>query len=134
MDRDCGWTEIIDATDLVSGAGSDLQSVYESASDATILDVTPAFDFYDVYVRRSDNNWSADFTLYIRRTGDGTGGGSVSLGASYMEITTVDAKFFSGYMSRTGIPVQYKLSGMSVNIAPDTYSTTIILTIVDSGP
>jgi len=129
-----GWTEVIDAGDLVSGAGSDLQSVYESATDATILDVTPAFDFYDVYVRRSDTNWSGDFSLYIKRTGDGTGAGSISFGASYKEVTTVDTKFFSGYMSRTGIPIQYKLSGMSVNIAPDSYSTTIIFTIVDSAP
>ncbi len=35
-----GWSEIIDANDLVSGAGSDLKSSYESEAGATLLTIS----------------------------------------------------------------------------------------------
>ncbi len=128
-----GWTEAIDGSDLASGAGSDLQSTYESATDATVLDVNPSSEFYRVDVHRSDINWPSSLTLYIKRTSDGTGGGSISFGKTYREVTPTDASFFNGYLSRSGINVQYKVTGMSIDIPPETYSTTVVFTIVDTG-
>lgn len=125
-----GWTETIDASDLIAGAGSDLQSDYYSATNATTLDVT-AIGNYKVDVRRSDTNWSGDFTLYLKRTSDGTGSGTISGGTSYITVSLTDTEFFTGSLDRSGIDVQYHLAGMSVNISPDTYSTTITFTITD---
>jgi hypothetical protein len=125
-----GWTETIDAADLISGAGSDLTSTYESASNATDLDIT-SIRFWRVDVDRSDTTWHGDFTLSVRRTSDGSGSGTISGGLAYMEITTTTTQFFSGTFNRTDVTTQYQLTGMSVDVPPDTYTTTVTYTVVD---
>ncbi len=125
-----GWSETIDASDLIGGAGTDLTGSYESSPSATVIDIT-ALGNYRVDVRRSDTNWSTSFTLYVKRTSDGAGSGTISGGTSYIAVPTTDTEFFSGSLDRTNIDVQYQLSGMSVSISPDTYSTTLTFTIVD---
>jgi hypothetical protein len=76
-----GWSETIDQFDLVSGAGSQLVDTYESATDATSIDITNTLDKRDAWrvdVRRVDGGgWHGDFTLYVKRTSDGNGQGSV---------------------------------------------------------
>lgn len=128
------WNETIDDLDLVSGAGSDLKPVYESATDATTLSISGCADNNDTWrvdVKRFDSVWHSDFTLYVKRTSDGAGEGSILGGGSYVEVKAVDGEFFSGAGDRSGISVQYKLSGMSVRVPPGTYSSTIIYTVVD---
>ncbi len=125
-----GWTRTIDSADLTSGAGSDLTPSYESGADATDLGVT-AVGNYRVDVRRADATWHGDFTLSVRRTQDGSGSGSISGGTTYQTVTTSDAEFFTGNGDRTGIKVQYQVDGLSVDVAPDTYSSTVTFTIVD---
>jgi len=124
----------IDASDLASGAGSDLVSIYESTVNATVLTIlntTGNTDNWRIDVRRSDSTWHSDFILYIQRTSDGSGGGSISGGLSYIAIGTTDSQFFSGAGDRSSVNLQYKLTGMSISIPPNTYSTTVVLTIVD---
>ena len=129
-----GWTETIDASDLISGAGSNLIDTYESvtnASTANISNCTGDSDNWRVDVRRVDGTWHGDYTLYVKRTSDGTGTGSISGGLSYIEITTTDAQFFTGSGNRDNIDLQYELTGMSVSALPDNYSTTVVFTVVD---
>ncbi|MCK4428014.1 MAG: hypothetical protein KAW16_05995 [candidate division Zixibacteria bacterium] len=130
-----GWTETVDETDLVSGAGSDLIDTYESATDATTMTIyncTGDTDNWQIKVRRIDEGgWHQDFTLSVKRTSDGNGNGSVSGGLSYIEITTTDTELFSGAGNRSNISIQYKLTGMSINVSPDSYSKTIAFTVVD---
>ncbi|MDI3543419.1 MAG: hypothetical protein PWP57_1024 [Candidatus Atribacteria bacterium] len=119
-----GWSETIDKDDLVSGAGSDLKSSYESASGATLLTIsgcTGDTDTWKVRVSRTDYNWHSNFVLYVRRGED-----------DYQAITTTDSDFFSGAGDTANIALQYKLTGMSVQIPPATYSTTITYTVVDT--
>ena len=128
------WSRTIDASDLASGAGSDLVGIYESAVNATVLtllNTTGNTDNWRIDVRRSDSTWHGDFILYIQRTSDGTGGGSISGGLSYTAIGTTDSQFFSGAGDRSSVNLQYKLTGMSVSIPPNTYSTTVVFTVVD---
>ena len=128
------WSRTIDASDLVSGAGSDLVGIYESAVNATVLTIlntTGNTDNWRIDVRRSDSTWHGNFNLYIQRTSDGTGGGSISGGLSYIAIGTTDSQFFSGAGDRSSVNLQYKLTGMSVSIPPNTYSTTVVFTVVD---
>jgi hypothetical protein len=128
------WNKTIDTSDLASGAGSDLVGIYESTVNATVLTVlntTGNTDNWRIDVRRSDSTWHGDFILYIQRTSDGTGGGSISGGLSYITIGTTDSQFFSGAGDRSSVNLQYKLTGMSVSIPPNTYSTTVVFTIVD---
>lgn len=126
------WTETIDASDLQAGAGSDLIDTYESASDQIVIDITNATAApWRVDVRKSDANWHADFQLSVRRTSSGTGNGTISGGTSYQEVTDTDQSFFNGTKNRDGINVQLKLSGVSIQIPPDTYTTTVYYTVIE---
>ncbi|MGA1875950.1 MAG: hypothetical protein ACMUIA_10115 [bacterium] len=116
-----GWTETIDGSDLQSPwtAGSNLVNTYESVVNATSLNVI-FNSYWRVDIRRSDGNWHGNFTLRARRSG-----------GSYLEVTPTDASFFCGYKTSNNVQVQYQLSGMSVNISPATYWTTVVYTIVE---
>lgn len=124
------WSETIDALDLQAGAGSDLIDTYESASnEISIQIVSPAN--WRVDVRKSDITWHSNFQLYVRRTSDGTGGGSISGGTTYQEVTDTDQSFFTGNKNRNSVDVQLRLTGVSIQIPPGTYTTTVYYTVVD---
>lgn len=128
------WSETIDASDLQAGAGSDLIDTYESASDAVSINIsgtTGAGDNWRVDVKKVDTNWHGNFILYVKRTSDGTGG-TVSGGTSYQQVTDTYQSFFSGSDDVSGINVQLKLSGVSIQIPPDIYTTTVYYTVVDT--
>jgi len=128
------WSLTIDADDLVAGAGSDLVSTYESNADQAVIvisNTTGNEDNWRVDVKRSDTTWHNDFVLSVRRTGDGTGGGAITGGSGYQAVGTADSAFFSGAGDRSNIPIQLQLSGVSLQVAPNTYSTTITYTVVD---
>ena len=126
-----GWSETINVDDLESGAGSDLVGTHESGAAATIVSVTYG-GAWRIDVRRTDGTWHTDFSLHAQRTSDGTGGGTISGGTTYLEITTVDTEFCSGTLDRSDIDGGYKLMGMSVNASPGTYNTTVTFTIVST--
>ena len=132
-----GWGETIDASDLVSGAGSNLVDTYESTSDATTITISNCKnnnDNWSVRVHRlDDSSWHNDLIVYVKRTSDGQGGGSISGGLDYVFVLTIgQALFFSGKGDRSNIAVQYKVTGMSVDVSPATYNTTVVFTVVDT--
>jgi hypothetical protein len=124
-----GWTETIDSADLASGPGSDLANTYESVSGASTLAVTYSGS-WKVDISKTDTWWSPDLSLYVIRTSDGSGSGSVSGGLSYLEVSTVETEFITGTEDRTGLDVKYRLTGMSVGISPSTYSTSVTFTVL----
>jgi hypothetical protein len=130
-----GWSETVNASNLVSGAGSNLVDTYESTTEATNITISNCTDDSDnwrVDVRRvAEGGWPGDFALYVKRTSAGTGNGSISGELSYIEITSTDTQFFSGAGDRSNINIQYQLSGISISVSPDNYNTTIIFTVVD---
>jgi hypothetical protein len=129
------WSETIDTGDLVGGAGGTLTSTYESSLDQVsmgIQNTAAVDDSWRVDVRRLDINWLTDCTLSLRRSSDGTGSGSISGGTSYQVVGTTDAALFSGAGDRDGIDLQLKLEGLSIQVTPDTYSTTVIYTLIDT--
>ena len=128
------WSETIDGTDLQFGAGSDLVDTYESQSDQIIIDVTGAIGkSWRVDVSKVDGNWHGNFHLYVRRTSDGTGSGSITGGTAYQEVTDTDQIFFEGSLDRPDVNVQLKLEGVSIQVPPDTYSTTVYYTVIETG-
>jgi hypothetical protein len=130
-----GWTQTINASNLVSGAGSNLIATYQSATNATTLTIsnpTSPTGRWVVNVNRTDTKWLGVFTLYVKRTSNGTGSGSITGGSSYIIINTTSTQFFSGRRARSGINLQYELTGMSINVSPSTYSTTVTFTVVDA--
>ena len=130
------YTEIVNASDLTGGAGTNLTSSYESGAAQIQLSVTEIqYEHgFRVDVRRSDVSWHASLIVSVRRTGDGTGVGTISGGLSYQAVGTSSAAFFSGTVpeggtySRLLIPVQVQVSGVSVLIPPHSYSTHVIFT------
>jgi len=128
------WSKTIDADDLSFGAGSDLNPAYESPSDQVLIDITNTMgggDSWRIDVHKSDVSWNANIAVYTKRTSNGSGG-SVSGGTSYVQITDSDQIFFSGTDDVTDIGLQYKIDGVSIDINPDTYSTTIVYTVIDT--
>ena len=128
------WEFTVSAASLEAGAGSDLLSTYESDARAVLLTIRGtqgSNDDWRVDVRRVDTNWPSAFTLFVRRTGAGLGGGYVAGGSDYQAIGRSSDQFFFGSGHRNFVPLQFKLEGLSVRVPPDVYSTTIIYTVVD---
>jgi hypothetical protein len=125
------WSEIIDVNDLAGPPGSDLIPYQESAPNQSLVDITNTNRFWDVSIYKVDSLWPATFRLYVRRTGNGTGPGSISGGLNYLEITDAEQIFFSGSRQRRDIPLQFRLEGLSVQIPPQVYTTTIIYTVTE---
>jgi hypothetical protein len=124
------WAETIDASDLQGGPGSNLISTYESASNVGVVDIN-AGNWW-VYVEKTDSTWHANLHLYVKRTSDGSGSGTISGGTNYQEIDTSQL-FFSGSDDRSNVNLQLKLDGVSIQVPPAIYTTTIYYTISDSG-
>jgi hypothetical protein len=133
-----GWTQPIDSSNLISGAGSDLTSTYLSAIDATILSISNCKsdgDNWRIDVNRADTLWdSVNLTLSVLRTSDGTynAGAMISGGTSFVPVNNTATTFFSGSGDHDNITIQYQLSGMSVITAPNNYRTVVTFTIVDT--
>lgn len=128
------WNETINEADLTGGAGTDLTSTYESAADEVSIDVgDTGATSWKVEQSRVDSNWHANFTLSIKRTADGTGEGTINGGQVYTEVDTTDKNFYTGQKNRMNVKCQLKLEGVSIQIPPDTYTTTIYYTVSDQG-
>lgn len=128
------WSLSVGSSDLQSGAGSDLIADYDNAGSPGIISIAGTSgdaDAWRIDVRRVDLQWDSGLTLRVKRISDGLGGGSVSGGESYLDIGLADFTFFSGLGDRSGVQVQFQLSGVSLQLPPDTYSTTIVYTVVD---
>jgi len=128
------WSETtIDYTDLLAGAGSDLKNPYESAVAAVSIDILDANGNWGVSVKADTDppDWHSNLHLHVKRTSEGTGSGSISGGDAYLEVTDTDQDFFSGSLSRSGINVQLMLTGVSIQVPPDVYSTTVYYTVLD---
>jgi len=129
-----GCNLTVASLNLIGGAGTNLKGSYESESGVTAINITGTTgndDVWKVQVRKSGTLWPSGVMLQLRRTGEGTGAGVISGGTAYVSIGASDADFFDGSGDKAGIPVQYKISGMSLAVPPGAYSATIVYTVVD---
>lgn len=125
------WTLYIDSGDLQGGAGSDFNPTYESAVDQIGIEIKgKKTKDWRVDVSKVDSYWDSRLLLYVRRTSDGIGSGSISGGTSYQEVTDVDQEFFRGGKNRKNIDVQLMIDGVTVEIPTDTYTTTVYYTVI----
>jgi len=112
-----GWFRSINQFDLKAGAGSDLKENYESPLDETIIDIiAPNQTSWKVYVRRI--NHSNKLSIYIRRTSEGRGKGSIEGGENFIPVEENPKPLFWGKGEKRGITVQFRISGVSINIPP----------------
>jgi len=132
------WSETINESDLTAGPGSNLASEHQSASNEFSIRIQGFGsskkdpDSWRVDVRRSDATWHANLSVFVRRTANGSGNGTISGGAAYQTVTVTDQAFFQGSNDRSGIRAQAKVGGVSLSVPPNTYQTSIVFTIVDT--
>lgn len=129
------WSPSISSADLVAGAGTQLSANEDSATSEVILDITLTggdSDAWRVDVRRADSAWDADLHVWVRRTGSGSGTGTITDGLSWTEVLSTDATFYSGAGDRTNVPVQIRVTGISLSLSPDAYLTSLHYTLVDT--
>jgi hypothetical protein len=129
------WNKSIGSSDLQSGAGSDLISSHESATDQLICDVSNTAgtgDTWRIDVKKSNISWNENVHLYMQRTTDGTGFGSISGGSSYIELSDTDQAFFEGSGDRNMVALQLKVDGITILLGQMQLSCSITYTIVDT--
>ena len=129
------WSVPVTASDLVAGAGTGLVSSKDSASTEVVLEVTltsGSTDRWRIDLRRANSVWDGDVHVWVRRTGSGSGTGSVTDGLSWTEVRSTDTTFFEGEGDRSGLPIQIRVTGISLSITPDAYLTSLQYTLVDT--
>jgi hypothetical protein len=129
------WGLALSASDLVSGAGSELPTSADSATNEVTLDVTLTggdTDNWRLDVRQSGAFWDPALHVWVRRTGSGTGTGSIADGTTWIEVGSTDTAFFTGAGDRSTIAVQVRVTGLSLTLQPDAYLSNLQYTLVDT--
>jgi hypothetical protein len=117
---------------LTTGAGSNFVTTQTTAANKVRLTIkNTTMTGWNLTVRRADSLWAPSLHLMVRRTGAGTGLGTVTAGLAYQEITATDAVFFSGTGNKATIPLQFQLTGVSVVVGLGSFATTIVYTITE---
>lgn len=121
------WSASFGSSQLAAGAGSAYDGPRSSPADVVTVDVTSLLG-YRVDVRRSDAGWHPGLHLQVRRSGAGSGLGSVAGGDTYRTVDALDTLLFGGLGSRSGIGLQYRVEA-DLTVPPGTYSTTVTFTV-----
>ncbi|MBA3028297.1 MAG: hypothetical protein FP816_05700 [Desulfobacteraceae bacterium] len=122
----------INSSELIFGPEIILPSTYTSSSNAVTMNINAnGNESWMVHVSKNNSIWDPRLRLYIRRTGNGSGTGTISGGTSFQEITSLNQTFFSGRKKYSNIPVQFQLTGVSLYIPPSSNITTITYTITE---
>lgn len=126
----------------ITEAGTDYVNSIESATNQILIDAHIPLFVYDanILVKYIKTNWPNELGLYIKRTGYGTPQALCidivpNGGTNYMKIGVNNKSFF--YLDRTfsgctyhyDIPIQLKLSGLSVTLPVDNYSCRVVFTV-----
>jgi hypothetical protein len=129
------WNQSVDKNNLTGGPGTDLTSTFTSAQNANLITISGAqnkHDTWQINIKRIDTAWNGSLQIFAMRTSSGTGQGSVSGGQAYIQVTQSDTTFFTGAGDLSGISVQLRLTGASLTVQPNQYSTIIQYTVIDT--
>jgi hypothetical protein len=96
-----------------------------------VIDISITAGNWALDVKKLDATWHNNLHLYIMRTSDGSGLGTISGGATYQELTDANLSFFSGSNDRSNINIQLKLTGVTITVPPNVYNTTVYYTVYD---
>jgi hypothetical protein len=132
------WAPTFNVANLSGSAGTDFASPLASAANQVNMNIgvriIPSHPNWVLTVRKSDISWSPSLTLQIRRTGDGTGTGTIDAGSLniWRTIAVVDTELCRGTNNRSNVPAQVQVLGLSVLLNAVTLTTTVIFTLTDS--
>jgi hypothetical protein len=126
------WNCVVSNLDLQSGPGSNLVTTFTSAANAAYIDVSvfPVFWNWRVLVNLHTIKWHSNLQIWAHRTGNGTTWfGTISGGTNYQQVTDIGQTFFSGFLNRTDVPIQYQIRNVSATIPANSYSVEIVYTL-----
>lgn len=127
------WMKTFAPSDI-SEAGNDYQTSFESNSNQTLLTINPnnRNRLVHVYVTRSNDNWHNDLIIKVKRTSSGTNmtNAIINGGLFYHTISDLNTEFFTSEGYPTDVPLQYEITGISVVLPVQSYSTTITYTVM----
>ena len=114
-------------TPVTARDDADLRRLLSIALRCNNATIRPTGDgaTWQVVVSRTDAHWPTGARLWARRTSAGTGCDPVSGGEAFQEVFALDQVLFSGTDDCLGITVQLRLTGLSLDIAPDAYLTAV---------
>ena len=134
-----GWSVTIPASTITEAGLDYTQTTTTSVTNQSLMNVTGGIlTNPKVYVQKTDVTWNSNLSLLLRRTGAGTGLVAVLIagGTTFQQITNSPLYFFDlitvaplTVTSRTNIPIQYEIRGLSVLIPAQSYTTTILYTV-----
>ncbi len=132
------WNLSINSS-YISDAGVNLATTVLSPTNVTIIDVdvqprnsyNRQYKSQRVLVQKVDNVWNVGLTLWCKRTITVTNP-NITLGTNFQQITNNSLLFFNTVGEQFNIPIQYQLSGLSLLIPANNYSTTILYTLLDN--
>lgn len=132
------WRESIRASDI-SEAGDDYIGTYESNTDETEITIDAKNQHnknkrttVKVHMEYDLRDWHSNLVLQIRRTSGGTNRNyNIEDGLFYQIITNNSTDFFHTYGDQEDVPIQYKISGISVLLPVQDYTATIVFTVYD---
>jgi len=116
------WNPEIIVLRPTAGPGGGPKSTCKSAVNQIRLRISDSSGGWRIHVRREDTNWHKSFVLKIRKT-SGKNKPTITVGDT-------DTLFFSGTKD-TNCILQLFLEGVSLEVSPDTYTTTLIYTVTD---
>jgi hypothetical protein len=130
------WYLTIQSTEITE-AGNDFTGNYESAVNQMLFSRNATSQYkpnWNVTINKSDVFWHSNLKLWIRRTGDGTqvSGSTINNGANYLEVLNTPVNFFDGYKEVDEVPLQLKITGLSVIIPANSYYTLLTFTVTEN--
>ena len=129
------WNMTLNAANI-GKAGLDYKSSYVSKKQQATISISPIpnswynkqFMPLKVYVEKEDYNWHPNIVLEIKVVSRKHGNSS---GTRFQEITNHPNFFFQTVGEKKNIPIQYRVSGLSVTLPVDSYTTEIIYTVLN---
>ncbi|RPJ04944.1 MAG: hypothetical protein EHM28_13095 [Spirochaetaceae bacterium] len=133
------WDVDIDATDLLpaSTAGANLTTFTESATNLVDVNITITWSAATWYVtvHKVDTTWDPDVRLYAKRTGNGTGTGTINDGLNYVLVDDTPTYLFRVTRTRSNVPIELMLDEFSVPLmSSGVYTTSVVYTITNVDP
>lgn len=121
--------------------GDNLGTAIETSEEALLLSVNilpytleNAMHYpWKIKVKRNDFVWHKQLRLAVKTTAIGNSefGKSINSSHHYKEVQNYDTLFFSGEGWINNIPLQFRITGISVTLPANTYTTEVIFTITD---
>jgi hypothetical protein len=135
------WSPTFDVTYLSGLPGTDFTSTQSSAANQVNIDIptlSVANARWIVYVGKADVSWNAGLTLWIARTGNGSGPGGGQISGplnTFIQVPDVPpgtaTELYRGRRWRNGVPAQLQVQGLSVALHAATFTTTVTFTVTE---